>query len=89
MERCLDSPLERFQVVGRRKYRKREAVSEFTSGRDEGQMMLVNSLRRNLDSKGVSLTGKSCAARPREGQRHVLSKFRRAVNMKITIEDRK
>ncbi len=32
---------------------------------------------------------KSCAARPREGGRHAVSKFRRAVFMKIAIEDRK
>ncbi len=51
--------------------------------------MLVNSRIRNLDSKRVSLRGKSCTARPREKWRHAVSKFRRAVSMKITIEDRK
>ncbi len=51
--------------------------------------MLVNSHIRNLNSKGVSVRGKSCAARPWERCRHAVSKFRRAVSMKITIEDRK
>lgn len=32
---------------------------------------------------------KSCAARPREGGRHAVSKLRRAVTMEIIIEDRK
>ncbi len=49
------------------KYRQRKAVPEFTSNRDEGMKMLVNSSIRNLDSEGVSLSGKSCAARPQEG----------------------
>ena len=31
---------------------------------------------------------KSYAARPREGGRHAVSKFRRAVSMKIAVEDR-
>ncbi len=51
--------------------------------------MLVNSCIRNLGRNGVSLIGKSCAARPLEGWRHAVSKFRRSVSMKITIEDRK
>ena len=31
---------------------------------------------------------KSCAARPREGERHAVSKFRRAVSMKTAVEKR-
>ncbi len=50
--------------------------------------MLVNSSIRDFNSKGMSLSGKTGAARPREGGRHVVSKFRRAVRVKITIEDR-
>ncbi len=51
--------------------------------------ILVNSNIRDLDSKGRSLSGKASAARPRERVRHAVSKFRRAVRVKITIEDRK
>ncbi len=51
--------------------------------------MRVNSSIRDLDSKGMSLSGKPSAARPLEGGRHAVSKFRRAVRVKITIEDRK
>ncbi len=32
--------------------------------------------------------GKSCAARPREGGRYAVNRFRRAVGMKIAIKDR-
>ncbi len=46
-------------------------------------------IRAKVDSKRVSLKGKSCAARPREGWRHAVSKFRGAVCVKITTEDRK
>ena len=51
--------------------------------------ILVNSCIRGLDRIGVRGSSKSCAARPLEGGRHAVSKFRRAVTMKITIEDRK
>ena len=51
--------------------------------------MLVNSCIRELDRKGVRVSRKSGAARPPERGRHAVSKFRRAVTMKITIEDRK
>ncbi len=50
--------------------------------------MLVNSSIRDLDSKGMSLSAKAGAARPQEGRKHAVSKFRRAVRVKITIEDR-
>ena len=51
--------------------------------------MLVNSCIRGLDSIGMSMSRKSCAAGPRDGGRHAVSKFRRAVSMNISIEDRK
>ncbi len=51
--------------------------------------ILINSRIRDLDSKGMSLSGKASAAMPRERGRHAVSKFRRAVRLKITIEDRK
>ncbi len=76
-------------VIGRGKYRKREIVPEFTSKRDEGVKILVNSSIRDLDSKGMNLSAKASAARPQERGRHAVSKFRRAVRVKITIEDRK
>ncbi len=74
------SPFEGIQVLGRRKYRQRKAVPEFTSDRNERVKVLVYSRIRNLDSKRVSLGIKL---------RHAVSKFRRTVSMKITIEDRK
>jgi len=40
-----------------------------------------------LDRKRVSLRGKTSRARPWEEGRHAVSKFRRAVSMKIAIED--
>ncbi len=62
-------PPERVQVVGRRKYRQRTIVPEFTSERDEGVKMLLNSCLRDLDGIGMSLVGKASAAR--EGGRQV------------------
>ncbi len=50
---------------------------------------MVNSCIRDLDSKGMSLSAKAGAARPQEGEGMHFSKFRRAVRVKITIEDRK
>ncbi len=51
--------------------------------------MLVNSSIRDLDSKGMSLSARAGTARQQEGGRHAVSKFRRAVRVKVTIEDRK
>ncbi len=51
--------------------------------------MLVNSSIRDLDSKGMGLSAKASAARTQEGGRHAVRKFRRAIKVKITIEDRK
>ncbi len=51
--------------------------------------ILINSSIKDLDNQGISLIGKVSVARPREGGRHTVSKFRRAVRVKITIEDRK
>merc|ERR1712035_185319 len=59
-----------FEVVGRWKYRFRKSVPEFTSERDEGMKMLVNSCIRELDRKGVRVSRKSGAARPPEVGRH-------------------
>ncbi len=49
--------------------------------------MLIKSSIRDFDSKGMSLSGKASAPRPRKGGRHAVSKFRRAVRVKIIIED--
>ncbi len=51
--------------------------------------MLVYSSIRDLDSKGMSLSAKAGTAKSQEGGRHAVSKFRRAIIVKKTIEDRK
>ena len=52
--------------------------------------ILVYSCIREVDRIGVRGRRKSCAARPREkGRRHAVSKIRRAVSMKIAVEDSK
>ncbi len=61
----------------------------FVSVRDERVKMLDNSCVRDLDGKGMSMSRKSCAAGPREGGRHAVSKFKRAISVNISIEDRK
>ncbi len=50
--------------------------------------MLVILSIRDLDSKGMSLSGKAGAARSHEGGKHAVSKIRRAVRVIITIDDR-
>ena len=67
----------------------RQRVPEFTSKGDERMKMLVNSCISEVDRIGMRKSRKSCAARPQEGGRHAVSKFRRAVTMKIAIENRK
>ena len=51
--------------------------------------VLVNSCIRDLDRMRVSISRKASVARPQEEGRHAVSKFRRAVSMKIAIKDRK
>ncbi len=51
--------------------------------------MLPNSSIMDLDSTEMNLSRKASAARSREGGRHAVSKFRRAVKVKITIKDRR
>lgn len=51
-------------------------ITEFTSDNDERLKMLASSCIRNLGNKGVSLKGRSSAARPLERWRHAASKFR-------------
>ena len=50
--------------------------------------ILVYSCIRKVDRIGMRERGQSCAARPREEGRHAVSKIRRAVSMKISVEDR-
>ena len=50
--------------------------------------ILVNSCIRKMDRIEMGRSRKSCAARPREEGRHEVNKFRRAVSMKITVEDK-
>ena len=54
---------------------------------EERMKIPVNSCIREVDRIGMGVNRKSCVVRPREGWRHAVSKFRRAVSMQITIED--
>ena len=49
--------------------------------------ILVYSCIREVDRIGVRERRQSCAARPPEEGRHAVSKIRRAVSMKVTVED--
>ena len=62
-------------------------VSEFISVRDERVKILVNSCIRKMDRIGIR-SRKPCAVRPQEWCRYTVSKFRRAVSMKIVVEKR-
>ena len=69
--------LERSQVVGKWENRDRKRVPEFTSERDEGVKILVNSCISEVDRIGMRVRGKTCAAGPREGGRQAGSQFMR------------
>lgn len=45
VERCLRTPLERIQVISRKKYSQRKAVPKFTQKRDRGMEMLIDSYK--------------------------------------------
>ena len=49
--------------------------------------ILVYSCIREVDRKKMRVRSQSCAARPQEKGRHSVSKIRRTVSMKITVED--
>ena len=49
--------------------------------------ILVNSCIRKINVIWMKSI-KPCTARPREGDRHAVSKFRRTVSMKIAVEKR-
>ena len=50
--------------------------------------ILVNSCIIKMERIGMRRSRKSCAARPWEGWRHAVSKFRRAVTLKLAVEKR-
>ncbi len=50
--------------------------------------ILVDSCINGLDRIRVSKSGNLSSAGPQEGGRHAVSKFRRAVRMKIAIKDK-
>ena len=66
----------------------RKTVPEFASVRDERVKILVNSRIRKMDIIVMRRSTKPCATRPREGWRHTVSKFRRAVSMNIAVKKR-
>ena len=70
------------------KYRERKRVPEFTGVREERVKILVNVCIRKMDRIRMRRSRKFCAAKPREVWRDAVSKFRRAVGMKIAVEKR-
>ena len=75
-------------VIGRWKNGQRKRDPEFTNVRDERVKILVNSLIRKMDRRGMRRSRKSCAARPRERGRHAVREFIRVISMKIAEEKR-
>ena len=61
----------------------RPQLPEFTSVREKIAKMLFNSCIRKMER-----SRKSYAASTQEEWRHAVSKFRRAVSMKIAVEKR-
>ena len=70
------------------KKQKKEESSRVSSVSDERVKILVNSCIRQMDRIRMRRSRKSCATRPQEGGRHAVSKFRRAISMKLAVEDR-
>ena len=66
----------------------KKRVPEFTSVRDERVKILANSCIRKIKRIRIRKSRKSFVARPREGWRNAVSKFRGAVSMKIGVEKR-
>ena len=50
--------------------------------------ILVNSCIRKMNSIGMRRSIKFCSARPQVGWRHAVSKFSRAISIKIAVEKR-
>lgn len=49
---------------------------------------MFSSCIRDLDSRYVGMSKKSCGAEPQEGWRHMIRKFRRVIGVKLSLEDR-
>ena len=75
------------QCVKQRRLDASTRCPEFTSARNERVKILINPCIRKMDRIGMR-SRKSCAARPQEGGRHAVSKFRRPIRMKIAVEKR-
>ena len=56
--------------------------------RDKRMKTLVGSCISEVDRIRVRESRESHSGRPREGGRHAVSKFRRAVSVKIAVKDR-
>ena len=50
--------------------------------------ILVNACIRKMDRIEMRRGRTFCVAMPRDGRRHVVSKFKRAVSMNIAVEDK-
>lgn len=64
----------------------KKVVAEFNNAPDGKVKMVINSFKK-LVSMQMRRRRKSCAARPREGWENVVNKFKRAVNMEITMKN--
>lgn len=66
--------------MGKRHNRARQTVPEFTSERDKGVKILINSCISEMEKIWVTLGRKHRAAGSWGEKRHEVSKFRRPVN---------
>ncbi len=66
----------------------RKAIPGLLSKKKKKKKSTGDSCIRGLDRIGVSKRGKSSAAWPKHGGRYAVSKFERAISMKIAIKDR-
>lgn len=69
--------------------RKEEDVPAFISVRNERTQVVVNSCKRGLGSRVVSLSQRTRATKLREKWKRKVDMFRRAVSMKVAIDDKK
>lgn len=75
------------QFAGRLKNIIWKRAPEFANERDERMKTLINSWIWRVDKVGIRLSSKSSAVRPQEGVRYAVKKVKRAVTVKIAIED--
>lgn len=79
-------PFEELQVVGTRIYRHSKAIPELMTCRvNDRKEILFKSCLKIFVRIGMNMSRKSCAAWPRNGRRHAVSKFGKAVILKIAI----